>query len=247
MSVFDKIIGKPPRKKTKTKSEGGRNLSGRANVANNAMPLALGLAGLNKFEGKPASYVSLKDLPQVNAMAQAAAAALQNELDHGFAPSPFGSSHPDLTRDSGGSDESPERYSSNPNRHINTQMLPDGTKQLTLQMNLSGSFIVNGKINNKPVKFLVDTGASQVSIPEQVALSLGLSRTGRKIVIHTANGQVDAYETEIDVLSMGQIELRFIPALINPGDPSDTILLGMSALKHLHFTQKDGMLILQQS
>ena len=242
MSIFDKIMGKPGKETKGDRSSAGSMMSG----GNNAMPMALGLAGLNKFEGKPASYVPLKDTARVNDMAQAAAAALQNELDHGFAPSPFGPSHPDLTRDSGTSDESTERYSNNPNRNSNTQTLPDGSKQLKLQMNLGGSFIINGKINSKAVKFLVDTGASQVSIPEQVALSLGLARTGRKIVIHTANGQVDAYETEVDTLHIGQIELRFIPALINPGDPSDTILLGMSALKHLQFSQQDGTLILQQ-
>ena len=242
MSIFDKIMGKPG-KETKGDRSSSDSMMG---SGNNAMPMALGLAGLNKFEGKPDSYVPLKEASRVNEMAQAAAAALQNELDHGFAPSPFGPSHPDLTRDAGDTKELAKKYSSNPNRYNNTEVLADGTKQLTLEMNLSGSFMVNGKINDKPVKFLVDTGASQVSIPEQVALSLGLGRTGRKIVIHTANGQVDAYETELDTLSVGQIELRFIPALINPGDPSDTILLGMSALKHLHFTQRDGMLILQQ-
>jgi len=241
------ILNKIMNQSSKTTKGDSHTDKSMINNENNAMPLALGLAGLNKFEGKPASYVPLKDAARVNEMAQAAASALHNELDHGFTPSPFGPSHPDLTRDSDSLYEPPECYSNNPNRHINTKILSDGTKQIVLQMNLNGSFMINGKINGKLVKFLVDTGASQVSIPEQVSLSLGLSRTKRKIIIHTANGQVDAYETEITSLCIGQMELRFIPALINPGDPSDTILLGMNALKRLQFTQQDGRLILRQT
>ena len=203
------------------------------------MPVSLGMAGLNRLHGRPDSYVPLDDTDRIGEMAASAAAVLANEMDHGIAPSPFGNTYPEAS-----SQEPPKSH--NPNIHIDTIKLPDGTKEIILDSNNGNGYLLNGKINGRRVKFLVDTGASQVSIPSQVADALGLQRTGRSVNIRTANGLVIAYETELDEVSLGDIQLRFIPALINPGDNSNVILLGMSALKHLEFTHRDGKLILRQ-
>ena len=50
-----------------------------------------------------------------------------------------------------------------------------------------------------------------------------------------------------DSLRLGDIELRDVAALIAPGMDGDDVLLGMSALKQLEFSQKGGTLVLRQS
>ena len=217
------------KKKPEEQSRAGRTV----------MPVALSIAALNRFYGKPDSYVPLDDIDRVGEMASSAAAVLAHEMDHGMVPTPFGTRTPDYTPT-----EKPKNY--NPNTQLKTTRLEDGIKELILDSNAGDGYLLNGKINGKRVKFLVDTGATQVSIPSQLAHALGLERKGRSVNIRTANGLVIAYETELDSIELGEIELRFIPALINPGDSSDTILLGMSALRHLEFTHRDRQLILRQ-
>ena len=48
-------------------------------------------------------------------------------------------------------------------------------------------------------------------------------------------------------LQLGDIQLREVAALITPGMEGHEVLLGMSALKQLEFTQKGGTLVLRQS
>ncbi len=64
----------------------------------------------------------------------------------------------------------------NPNQNVQTQVLPGGVKEIILQSSTHGHYVATGKINNKKVKFLVDTGASYVSVPENVAKKVGLKK-----------------------------------------------------------------------
>lgn len=133
----------------------------------------------------------------------------------------------------------------NPNRQVASQMSSDGVREVVLQRNRFGHYVANGKINGKTVEFLLDTGASDVSIPQSVASGLGLKR-GQPIVYNTANGNITAYMTRINDLRLGDIVLHDIPASINPNKGDETILLGMSFLKHLEFTQRGDTLIIRQ-
>ena len=70
---------------------------------------------------------------------------------------------------------------------------------------------------------------------------------GAPIIISTANGRAKAHRTELNRLQLGDIVLKDVAALIAPGMGGDEVLLGMSALKQLEFTQRDGSLMLRQS
>ncbi len=133
----------------------------------------------------------------------------------------------------------------NPNQHVVGEITADGTREVILKRNPYGHYVSRGTINNKFVVFLVDTGATNVSIPERVAERLGLER-GMPMLAETANGTVTTYSTRLDTISIGNIELSRVSADINPGMEGDEILLGMSFLKQLEFTQRGNMLILKQ-
>jgi aspartyl protease family protein len=121
-----------------------------------------------------------------------------------------------------------------------------GYVEVHLASSRQGHYLAGGKINGEAVTFLLDTGATQVAIPTQVAQRLGL-QAGAAIVISTANGRATAHRTRLERLQLGDILLTDVDALIAPGMGGDDVLLGMSALKQLEFTQRGGTLMLRQS
>jgi aspartyl protease family protein len=119
-----------------------------------------------------------------------------------------------------------------------------GVEEVRLKQNRAGHYVTGGEINGQPVVFLLDTGATHVSVPMHLAQQLSLQK-GRASWVQTANGQVQVAQTNIQQLSIGDIQLNNVRANLNPGFKQDEILLGMSALKQLEFTQKGEWLILR--
>ncbi len=117
--------------------------------------------------------------------------------------------------------------------------------QVQLQRNRYGHYVASGKINQQSVVFILDTGATDISIPEKVAQQLRL-KAGIKTPVNTANGQINVYTTTLDSVSLGSIELNDIRANINPYMQGEEILLGMSFLKYLHFSQQGDQLLIRQ-
>lgn len=130
----------------------------------------------------------------------------------------------------------------NPNHALTASDLPNGN--VVLQRNRAGHYLAPGLINGYPVKFLLDTGATDVSVPADVARAAGLVK-GRPSQVSTANGVISVYQTELEEVQLGGISLRGVRASINPYMPDDVVLLGMSFMKHLDITQKNGVLTLK--
>lgn len=122
----------------------------------------------------------------------------------------------------------------------------DGYVEVQLVRNGQGHFLAGGAINGQTVVFLLDTGATDVAIPAALAARLGLER-GAAVGLSTANGRSTGYRTRLAQLQVGEIRLNDVRALIAPGMDGDEVLLGMSALKQLDFTQRAGTLVLRQS
>ena len=134
---------------------------------------------------------------------------------------------------------------SNPNQNPNFSISDIGVREVVLERNRQGHYIANGQLNGIPVTFLLDTGATEVAIPSEVADKAGLNR-GRAQQASTANGVVTVFSTEIDELRIGNIVLYDIDASITPSILGNTILLGMSALRQIEFTQRGSNLTLSQ-
>ena len=132
----------------------------------------------------------------------------------------------------------------NPNRQINTVGSSD-YKEISLERNKYGHYVASGEINEQPVVFMLDTGATDIAISDQLAKKLGLKK-GRAFKVSTANGVSTAYRTRLDSVSLGDIELNNLQATILSNASDNQVLLGMVFLKHMELVQKGNQLTIRQ-
>lgn len=133
---------------------------------------------------------------------------------------------------------------SNPNQQLVSHTRGD-TTEIELQANRQGHYLANGTINNQGVTFILDTGATTVSVSESIAKKAGLTR-GLPSVARTAAGTVNVWSTNIPELRLGDITFRNVSGTINPAMDPDMVLLGMSVLGQLNFSQQSGVLTLSR-
>ena len=131
-----------------------------------------------------------------------------------------------------------------PNRSP-TSLIENGVIAVTLKQDRQGHYTVRGLINDSPIDFLVDTGATEVVIPAGLAERLNLER-GRAKRASTANGPVTVYQTNLTRLSIADLHFDNVSGVINPGMNGTAVLLGMSVLKHLELTQTGNTLVLKR-
>jgi clan AA aspartic protease (TIGR02281 family) len=107
-----------------------------------------------------------------------------------------------------------------------------------------GRLYVNGYIGSKPVRFLVDTGATEVSIPYKRAIELGIPVfAGQRGEGTTASGQVGIYRIRLASIAVGNVTVRNVAANVSLNDSgSQDILLGMSFLRHVTLVLRNGAL-----
>ena len=138
-----------------------------------------------------------------------------------------------------------EEKQANPNQRPVSIRQADGSTEVVLLRNRQGHYVANGTINGVPVTFLLDTGATDVVVPQEIAEAAGLER-GPQSRAHTAAGVVRVWKTRIRDLRLGDILLQDLPATINPHMPGVGVLLGMSALRRVEFQQSGAELRLRQ-
>lgn len=131
----------------------------------------------------------------------------------------------------------------NPNSRL-SQMGRQQNAEVVLQRNRWGHYVTSGHINGKAVVFMLDTGATDISVPAGLAEKLGLKR-GVERTYQTARGPAKAWATRLGRAGIGPIELSNLRAHINPNVAGDEVLLGMTFLKHLEMIQRGDTLTLR--
>ena len=103
-----------------------------------------------------------------------------------------------------------------------------------------GHFLADATVNGLPVRFVVDTGATLIALPQQEAERLGINfRAGQASQTRTANGLAQVYLVKLDAVKIGGIELHNVDATVHQGGGLDQALLGMSFLNRV-LMQRDG-------
>jgi aspartyl protease family protein len=124
-----------------------------------------------------------------------------------------------------------------------TSVDSNGAVMVVLEQDRNGHYVVEGEINGQAVTFLVDTGATDVALPESAARALGLD-FGPRVQVMTAAGPAHAWMTRLDEVTVGGIRRRNVRASITSGE-FNGVLLGMSFLKHYNLQQQDGTLVIR--
>ena len=122
----------------------------------------------------------------------------------------------------------------------NAEASANGRSKVTLAADTRGHFFIDGAVNRIPVRFMVDTGATMVSLPQRDADRLGIDyRAGRRASTRTANGVAIVYVVKLDTVRIGDIELHGVEGLVHAGGGLEQALLGMSFLNRVSM-QRDG-------
>lgn len=112
---------------------------------------------------------------------------------------------------------------------------------MTIRKSEDGHFWVSAEVNGRPMRFMIDSGATFTAISTEAAKAAGIAPSGLgfKTVIETANGTVEADRATIADLRVGSLAMRDHDVLISDG-LGDTNLLGMNFLSELESWRVEG-------
>lgn len=120
-----------------------------------------------------------------------------------------------------------------------SQASTQGGGRAVLTADSSGHFVTTGNINGTTVRFLVDTGATMVSLGASDARRLGIDASkGQPGMVNTANGVAAVSHVKLDTVRVGEIVVHGVDALVHQQD-MPVALLGMAFLNRLEM-QRDG-------
>jgi len=115
----------------------------------------------------------------------------------------------------------------------------DGSGKIIMTADGQGHFYTTGTINGTSVRFVVDTGATMISLGISDARRIGLDfNRGEKMISNTANGQAMVSKVQLDTVRLGDITLHGIDAVVHQNE-MPVALLGMSFLNRMEM-QRDG-------
>lgn len=129
----------------------------------------------------------------------------------------------------------PSQYISGEDGHVTVPRSPDGHYYLTLD------------VNDAPVRFVIDTGATSVVLSRKDAEAVGLNVDDLQFYgrAQTANGEVRTAPVKLERVALGPVTDRNVRAFVNEGELFGS-LLGMSYLQNWKIEIAGGEMILRR-
>jgi aspartyl protease family protein len=129
--------------------------------------------------------------------------------------------------------------------NLGGRMSDGGGRQIVLTAESGGHFFSSGTINGKTVRFMVDTGATNVSMSQEDADRIGLDyKNGQRGMTRTANGIVPVYRATLTSVRVGDVQVYNVDATIVPGQMS-FVLLGNSFLTRFQMRRENDKMTLE--
>lgn len=110
-----------------------------------------------------------------------------------------------------------------------------------------GHYWVQVQINNEPVNFMIDSGATTTAVNTSTAAETGITvdESGFPVIINTANGPVEARRAIASSLQIGPLKLKDHRVLVSQNF-GETNVLGMNFLDSLKsWKVENNVMILQ--
>ncbi|MET0207819.1 MAG: retropepsin-like aspartic protease [Burkholderiaceae bacterium] len=121
-----------------------------------------------------------------------------------------------------------------------------GGSRIVLTAGSGGHFLTQGTINGRSVRFLVDTGATNISMSQHEAQRLGIDYAkGQRGLANTANGQVVAHRVSLNAVRVGDVTVYNVDATVVPAQ-MDHLLLGNSFLSRFQMKRENDTLTLDK-
>ena len=118
-------------------------------------------------------------------------------------------------------------------------------REIVLTAGSGGHFTAAGSINGKQVRFMVDTGATLVSLGKDDAERLGIDLSNaRRATTQTANGPVAVWLVTLNSVRVGEVELANVGAAVVP-QPMPMVLLGNSFLSRMTMKREADVMRLE--
>jgi aspartyl protease family protein len=118
--------------------------------------------------------------------------------------------------------------------------LADGAQELVIPVSRDGHYYLAGAVNGVPLRFMIDTGASYVSVGAEFARSAGLPN-GVPGYFSTANGTVEGRVVRNQAVKADVFELSGLTVAVMPAHGGEG-LLGQNFLRHFDVSQAGGTL-----
>jgi aspartyl protease family protein len=126
---------------------------------------------------------------------------------------------------------------------------PAGAHSMTLFSDRLGHFPVDAQVEGRRVDFVVDSGASLVALRARTASDVGLTPrpADYKVLVSTANGTVKGARVRLNDVTIGDITIYDVDALVLPDSALHQNLLGVSFLSRLRrYEYAEGRMVLEQ-
>ena len=108
-----------------------------------------------------------------------------------------------------------------------------------------GHYWLTVDINSKPVRFMVDSGATTTAINATTAKEAGVEADGYPIILSTANGRIAAKRGVVRSLSVGPHSIENHPVVVSERF-GDVNVLGMNFLNSMQsWRVESNMMVLQ--
>jgi len=118
-------------------------------------------------------------------------------------------------------------------------------REIVMSAGPGGHFTPEGAINGRPVRFMVDTGATLVAMGRTEADRLGIDLSGaQQGMTQTANGPVPVQVVVLGRVRVGEVEIANVGAVVTP-QPMPYILLGNSFLSRFQMQRVNDVMRLQ--
>jgi aspartyl protease family protein len=122
-----------------------------------------------------------------------------------------------------------------------------GAQSVTLTAGGNGHFVAMGQINGQSVRFLVDTGASFITLGATEAKRMNINYLGgQRVSMSTANGVVPAYKIKLDEVRVGNVTLNNVDGVVHPDNSMPVALLGMSFLNRMEMKRDGETMVLKK-
>jgi aspartyl protease family protein len=118
--------------------------------------------------------------------------------------------------------------------------------RVVLSAGSGGHFVALGQINGNAVQFIIDTGATAVSLSVAQAQRLGLNyQSGQPVQMSTANGVVPAWRLKLASVRIGDVLVYDVDSVVSAG-AMPYVLLGNSFLSRFQMTRSNDQMVLEK-